>query len=234
MTYGRPSVAALLCLGLWLLPACSKAPDDGSQLAAAMGCAPLSGLDAVLDAPAAQVLLIGGTNEAGLPAFAQAICSAAARGESVQATVAAGSAPVWLVTQVAQWSAAGAQIELTAIAEALDEDRETKQAALATRLLAMRSSGDRVIALLDADSAARQPLGLSGETWSPVGARLPRDGAVSLLALESGRAQPRAALRPFEDIPDHGAARSYDGMIEVVSPPKDLPEAPPIDALRGR
>jgi hypothetical protein len=234
MTYGRPSVAALVYLSLLFVSGCSKTQDDGSHLAAAMGCAPLSGLDAVLDAPAAKLLLIGGTSEAGLPAFAQAICSAAARGESVQATVAAGAAPLWLVSQVAQWSAKGAQIELTAIAEALDEDRETKQAALASRLMAMRSTGDRVIALVDAESAARQPLGLSGETWSPAGARLPRDGAVSLLALETGTDQTRAALRPFEDIPDHGAARAYDGMIEVASPPKGTPAAQSADALRGR
>ena len=70
-------------------------------------------------------------------------------------------------------------------------------------------------------------MGLTGETVTPAGAQLD-EGAVSLLAMRSlDPNAARLALQPFEDIPDLGAARAYDGVIEIAAAQAD-------DALRGR
>lgn len=220
------ALASLLILAC-AVASCGKASEP-LDIAQALGCAPMAGLEAVLDAPAAQTLLIGAADEAGAAAFAGVICLSAGRGETVRAAVALASAPAWLQAEVARWSAAGAKIELTAL-PAASGDRDSAQASIAEAVASLAGEADRVIVLTDADTAARRPLGLTGETWSPAGARLSQDQALSLLAMASPERPARAALEPFEDIPDQGAARAYDGLIEVA--PQTEADA---DALRGR
>jgi hypothetical protein len=92
---------------------------------------------------------------------------------------------------------------------------------------------DRTIALLDADSAARRPLGLSGHTWAPAGALLPEDRAVTLRVIEAPGGEARLSFAPFEDVPDQGASRAYDGLITLPAPAAPA-QTPAPEALRGR
>ncbi len=206
-------------------------------------CDPLPGAEALLSAPAARLIVIGVEAAPEASALLLTACAALARGERVAALLPAD--PQWDETRaaLAAWTAAGASLIVAALPPFAEDDRAASQATLAHALAgaADGAAADRAVALVDAESAARRPLGLSGDTWAPAGALLTADQAVTLLALGSVAPEPRLSLAPFEDMPTSGAARAYDGLITLPDPEPATPGERGLSdtgateqALRGR
>jgi hypothetical protein len=114
----------------------------------------------------------------------------------------------------------------------LPEAADGDEADRARALMALAGGQDRVVAHVPPESAARRPIGLSGETRTPLGAHLPADAATGLLVVQSGEGNGGVVLGPFEDIPRAGAALVYDGVIEIGGSADALGE--PAEGLRGR
>jgi hypothetical protein len=160
-------------------------------------------------------------------------CAALTRGERVAALLPIDAQWDEARAALAGWAAQGAQVVVAALpAHGAQQDLPATQADLAAALTQAASvaEADRAVALVDSESAARRPLGLSGATWAPAGALLPSDEAVTLRAMGSPAGEPRLSLGPFEDVTPAGAARAYDGLITLPM----TETAPPEEALRGR
>jgi hypothetical protein len=221
------SFAALIGLSAALL-SCARAPEA----APIAPCQPLPGADALMATPAARLIVIGAEAAPEATALLLTACAALTRGERVAALLPVGSEWDGARAALAQWAAEGAQIVVAALPALTLENRPASQAELANAIAAAAAalSADRAVALVDAESAARRPLGLSGATWSPAGAILPADQAVTLRAMAAPAPEPRLSLGPFEDIPPTGAARAYDGLITLPA----SETAPSEHDLRGR
>jgi hypothetical protein len=220
--------ASILCVLASALTGCAQ-PVAAPPIAP---CQPLPGAEALLAEPAAGLIVIGADSASEGAALLLTACAALTNGERVAAFLPSG--PQWDAARaiMAAWATQGATIAVSALPAPSSSDRPTAQSELAGALEAATraSEVDRAVALVDAESAARRPLGLSGETWTPAGAMLPADGAITLRALAAPSTTPRLTLEPFEDVAGVGPARAYDGLIT-------LPVAQDADAgaaLRGR
>lgn len=222
------------------LAACGPPPSSSPP---SVACEPLLGVEALWESEAVRLIMVGAASPLEAQAVLLTACAALNRGESVAALLPAGPEGEAVRTTLLGWGRQGLAVRVDAL-PALDPSApDSVQRALAEALSAA-STADRTIALLDADSAARRPLGMSGQTWAPAGALLPREGAISLRAMQAPGSQTRLSLAPFEDIPAQGAARVYDGLITLPAPaaeesarPEPLPDRPhdaSRDALRGR
>lgn len=220
-------------LVLLLLPALLAAAGCNRQTALAdLDCAPVTGAETLLSRPRGDLIVVDGDETAN--AAAQAIgCAAAQRGERI-VWVANGENAANLVRPVQALSARGAAVDVfrfdpaampTGLERRPREEREralgdARNETFARSVAAARANGapDRMILIVEPPDAARAPVGLSGHTWRPLGARLPQAQTVSLRAEASLRPGIRVRLMPFEDVPEHGAALRYDGIVEVGPP----------------
>jgi hypothetical protein len=112
--------------------------------------------------------------------------------------------------------------------EILDRVRgEARNGRLAGAVGAARATlaPERMILVLAPPDGARAPVGLSGHTWRPLGARLSAQSSISLRAEASARPGLRVRLLPFQDVPERGAALRYDGVVEVGPPVESSPRA---------
>lgn len=194
--------------------ACGAPPSAPSP---SLACEPLPGAEALLGSEAVRLIMVGAASPAEAQALVLTACAALNRGDSIAAFVPAGPEGEALRATLLGWGRQGAAVRVAALPAVDPSAPEAAQQALAEALVAA-SAAERTIALLDADSAARRPLGLSGQTWRPAGALLPPEGAISLRAMQAPGSQTRLSLAPFEDIPAHGAARAYDGLITLPTP----------------
>ena len=210
----KPRVIFLAALAL--LSACHR--PAVIDRAARLHCQAVEGVQSLLARPRGDMILLDGDSAAG--AASQAIgCWAAARGERVLwgATQAAAAR---LIEPVRLLGARGAAVDIFRFEAAPAGDRkdagDARNAAFARSVAtAQARRADRLILVVDPPDAARAPVGLSGETWRPLGARLAPRQTISLRAEHSMRPGIRIRLMSFEDVPVRGAALRYDGIVEV-------------------
>lgn len=221
-------------------PTLSGCGRGQTTAAAPLACEPLPGAEALLQAEAARLIVVGAASPLEAQAFLLTACAALQNGERVAALLPAGPEGEGPRATLLGWAQQGAAVIVAALPAVDPTAPEAAQPALA-QAIAAAPQADRTIALLDADSAARRPLGLSRQTWEPAGALLPEDRAVTLRAMEAPGGEARLSFAPFEDVPEQGASRAYDGLITlpaaqpVPAPPAaPSPDAPNPDALRGR
>ncbi|MBL8548591.1 MAG: hypothetical protein JNJ73_01295 [Hyphomonadaceae bacterium] len=241
----RASFALLLAVAL-ALGACGKKPS-GRQLAARLDCVEVEGVEPLLQRPKGDVILIEGDDSAVRAAQAIG-CAAARQGERVMWGVSAEAAPeadfaapaaptpalmrAW-AAMTDRFRSAGADVELVTLTTpgltetpaiapnpAADVSGEARARRLEGALddVRARLSPERTILFVSSPDGARAPVGLSGETWRPLGARLPPQKSISLRAEASAKPGVRVRLTPFEDLPAVGAALRYDGIVEVGPP----------------
>ncbi|MGE0828963.1 MAG: hypothetical protein AB7O04_06385 [Hyphomonadaceae bacterium] len=212
---------------LALAGSCAKKPTD---LTEALGCATVDGAEALLSQPSGGFIVVDGDSSAAEASRAIG-CLAAARGEHV-VWGAEAQAATTLAQPVENYAQAGAEAAVFQFepprteppARTPDEERdrilgEARGAAFAAAVDDARAlAADRLILVVTPPDGARAPVGLSGHTWRPLGARLPASQTISLRAERSARPGIRVRLMPFEDVPERGAALRYDGIIEVGPP----------------
>ena len=216
----------LLALATSALAACARHEAAPAPLA----CEPLPAAEALLAAPAAKLIVIGVQAPPEARAVLLTVCAALTRGESVTALVPQG--PEWgdVHAVLQAWASEGAALAIQGLPVVDPAARAEGEALLAQALAAAIGGSDRAVALVDADSAARRTLGLSGQTWSPAGALLDQRQTVTLRAMPAQGDAARLTLEPFEDVLPVGAARAYDGLITLPGPAAALAG----DDLRGR
>ncbi|MGE0045412.1 MAG: hypothetical protein AB7J28_04965 [Hyphomonadaceae bacterium] len=218
----------LLVLLVAVAAVCGLAGCNREPRVADLSCAPVTGAEALLERPAGGLIVIDGADA---PRAGAAIgCAAAQRGERV--VIVAGDADATALVRPAQaLTALGARVDVfrfdsATMPEGFERRRaeereraygEARNDALARSIANARRNGapDRMILIVSAPDAARAPVGLSGYTWRPLGARLPPQQTVALRAEASLRTGVRVSLLPFEDVPEEGAALQYDGLVEV-------------------
>mgnify|MGYP001809533411 CR=1 FL=1 len=186
-----------------------------------------------MESQAARLIMVGAASPLEAQAFLLTACAALQNGERVAALLPTSPEAEAARATLTSWAQQGAAVIVGALPAVDPAAPEAVQPALA-QAIAAAPSADRTIALLDADSAARRPLGLSGQTWAPVGALLPEGAAVSLRAMEAPGTQARLSFAPFEDVPVQGASRAYDGLITLPAAEPPASPAPAPDDLRGR
>jgi len=218
---------AALALTAPLAVGCSQPKSD---LAARLGCPQMLGIDRLLARPQSRVILVDAFGEESEPAQTAALaiaCHAAGRGERVMIGALPAGAES-LDRPVRALLRRGARIDLfridpptmEAAARLAPEEREraegdARNAAAAASLQQRSDAADRFIMIVEPPDAARAPVGLSGHTWRPLGARLPENGALALRAERTQRAGLRVRVMRFDDVPERGAAHRYDGFVEV-------------------
>lgn len=198
-----------------------------ASLADRLACAPVEGVDLLLAQPESDHIVVDSLSDpdAARQASQAIACVAAARGESV-AVGARAEAAAQIAGPLARRGGAVDGFHLTEAETpaglerraAYERDRiagEARNSAFAADIDAHGDSADRVILVVDSPDGARAPVGLSGHTWRPLGARLPEGRVVSLRAETTSRPGIRIVLMPFEDLPERGAALRYDGVIQV-------------------
>jgi hypothetical protein len=217
---------------LALAASCAQPAPTAAPIAP---CQALPGAEALLAAPAARLIVIGADAAPEAAALLLTACAALERGERVAALLPADAQWDDARAALTAWAAQGARVVVAALPSVAADSRPLTQSDLAAALAvaADAAQADRAVALVDAESAARRPLGLSGQTWSPAGALLPADTAVTLRAMESAAPEPRLSLGAFEDVTPVGAARAYDGLITLPTLP-ETDATPPEQDLRGR
>jgi hypothetical protein len=183
-----------------------------------LGCPAVEGVEPLLARPKGDLILLDGDRTA--DAASQAIgCLAAARGEHV-IWGATREAAARLVRPVRALGSRGARVDIFHFDPAPQGDEreagEARNEAFARSVaIAQSLNPDRLILVVDPPDAARAPVGLSGHTWRPLGARLPSARTISLRAERSLKPGMRIRLVSFEDVPARGAALRYDGVVEV-------------------
>lgn len=220
------SLAAAILLGLFLAgsaPILRAMTQAGPNLT----CAPIDGAEALFAGAEHRVILIDGLGDEAAAGAGALGCLAASRGGLV--LLAAEESMAGRLQPLARrLSADGARAQFAALgpgapggdqspedAQSAGEARAASyEAALATQSTSAAPADHRIVALAAPD-AARAPVGLSGFTWRPLGARLPDGETISLRAELSLQPGVRVKLRPFEDIPLVGAALRYDGIVEI-------------------
>jgi len=189
-----------------------------------VACAQVDGAEALFTDQAETLILIDGLGAEAAAGAGALGCLAAARGGRVLLAAEEGMAGQ-LGPVARRLAASGAQTMFAALGPAgIGGDRspedsrsegEARAAAYAAALSTTATAGEHRIVALAAPDAARAPVGLTGFTWRPLGARLPDVETISLRAEASTQPGVRVKLRPFEDIPLQGAALRYDGIIEI-------------------
>lgn len=171
------------------------------------------------------ILIDGPPTEAAQAAFALG-CAAAEAGAVplFYAAPEAGDALTPLVRRLGEVGGVRLLPRAATSSESLEAEREAGDARAEAYEAALGAPTEslRVIALGQPDGA-RDPVGITGYVWRPLGARLPTQGLLSLRAEASLRPGIRVKLRPFEDVPMRGAVMRYDGLIEIGPPPEPLP-----------
>lgn len=197
--------------GLWYYVAVRERPAPAA-------CPGLTGAETL---PAETIVLIDGPAEIAARAAAALGCAAAAEGaQLVYLSAPAPAAALTAELRTLRQAEARVQTLQTPIAASPDDHAAIQSAgeARAETIAAAIARTPREslrIAALDQPDASRAQVGVAGHTWRPPGARLPADETISLRAEASATPGMRIKLRPFEDVPLHGAAMRYDGLIEV-------------------
>lgn len=188
-----------------------------------LSCAPPQGAEALL-AGAAPVLVVGSEAAGGAGALTAAVELACARAQSGGATRVLALDPLSSALPVAAarantLRAAGADLALERAAVPAGGPERAEAAARAVVALRGSAPGTALIVVGTPEDAARAPVGLSGETWPPLAARLAVTGPVIALRMMP-RTQPGAAVRlaTFEDVPAEGAPLVFDGTLEAGPP----------------
>jgi hypothetical protein len=205
------------------LSACTRPADPVKVLR----CQAVEGAGPLLDRPKGDLILLDGADAAADVASQAIGCLAAARGERV-IWGATREAAARLVGPVRALSSRGAHVDIFHfLAAPAGEERaaaEARNESFARSVATAQTlNADRVILVVDPPDAARAPVGLSGQTWRPLGARLPGAKTISLRAERSLRPGIRVRLIAYEDVPKRGAARRYDGIVEIGPAPQQSP-----------
>jgi len=219
------SLAAAILLGLFLAASAPllRATQSGPRIA----CAPIEGAEALFAGAETSVILIDGLGDEAAAGAGALGCLAAAQGGLV--LLAAEESMAGRLGPLArQLTADGGRARFTALGpgapggDRSPEDAQSEgearaagyEAALTAQSPGAAPTDHRIVALAAPD-ASRTPVGLTGFTWRPLGARLPDAETISLRAEASTRPGVRVKLRPFEDIPLVGATLRYDGIVEI-------------------